>query len=190
MTQEDPMQVHGYIASLLKDEPSKNAKLLQLPHKRKNFDDLYFKRYFSRENKNCGIIGTIETRYANKVIQTGYTTPDASMLNDVISDMVKEEIEYVFMEASSHGLKLGRLNGLHLFGAIFTNITRDHLDFHKTMTDYLKSKFILLNYLQNHFIKIHLLQFPWTHPEPRKCIHSSKSKSKIELTTIWKRKTF
>lgn len=154
VSQEDPMHVHGFIASLLKDEPSKKCKIIAITGTNGKTSMTYILNdIFSRENKNCGIIGTIETRYANKVIQTGYTTPDASMLNDVLADMVKEEIEYVFMEASSHGLKLGRLNGLHLFGAIFTNLTRDHLDFHKTMSDYLKSKFLLFKLLSKSFHK-------------------------------------
>lgn len=148
ISNEDPMQVHGYIASLLKEEPSKKCKIIAITGTNGKTSMTYILYdIFSRENKNCGIIGTIETKYGNKVIQTGYTTPDASTLNSVLADMVKEEIEYVFMEASSHGLKLGRLNGLHLYGALFTNLTRDHLDFHKTMTDYLKSKFLLFKIL-------------------------------------------
>ena len=148
VSSEDPMQVHGYIASLLKDEPSKKCKIIAVTGTNGKTSMTYILHdIFSRENKNCGIIGTIETKYGNKVIQTGYTTPDASTLNEVLADMVKEEIEYVFMEASSHGLKLGRLNGLHIFGALFTNLTRDHLDFHKTMSDYLKSKFLLFKLL-------------------------------------------
>jgi UDP-N-acetylmuramoyl-L-alanyl-D-glutamate--2,6-diaminopimelate ligase len=148
ISQQDPMQVHGYFASLLKDEPSKKCKIIAITGTNGKTSMTYILNdIFSRENKNCGIIGTIETRYANRVIQTGYTTPDASTLNEVLADMVKEEIEYVFMEASSHGLKLGRLNGLQIFGALFTNLTQDHLDFHKTMADYLKSKFILFKLL-------------------------------------------
>ncbi|HMV45091.1 MAG TPA: Mur ligase family protein, partial [Leptospiraceae bacterium] len=145
---EDPMQLHGYIASFLKDDPSKKCKIIAVTGTNGKTSMTYILYdIFSRENKNCGIIGTIETKYGNKVIQTGYTTPDASTLNSVLADMVKEEIEYVFMEASSHGLKLGRLNGLHIYGALFTNLTRDHLDFHKTMNDYLKSKFLLFKLL-------------------------------------------
>ena len=148
VSQEDPMQVHGFIASILKEEPSKKCKIIAVTGTNGKTSMTYILNdIFSRENRNCGIIGTIETRYGNKVIQTGYTTPDASTLNEVLDDMVKEEIEYVFMEASSHGLKLGRLNGLHLYGALFTNLTRDHLDFHKTMGDYLKSKFLLFKLL-------------------------------------------
>ncbi|MBK8393977.1 MAG: UDP-N-acetylmuramoyl-L-alanyl-D-glutamate--2,6-diaminopimelate ligase [Leptospiraceae bacterium] len=184
VTQEDPMQVHGYIASLLKDEPSKKCKIIAITGTNGKTSMTYILNdIFSRENKNCGIIGTIETRYANKVIQTGYTTPDASMLNDVISDMVKEEIEYVFMEASSHGLKLGRLNGLHLFGAIFTNITRDHLDFHKTMTDYLKSKFILFKLLTKSFHKNTFAAISMDSPGAEK-MYSLIKKANLKLNLL------
>ena len=85
------MQVHGYFASLLKDEPSKKCKIIAITGTNGKTSMTYILNdIFSRENKNCGIIGTIETRYANRVIQTGYTTPDASTLNEVLADMVKE----------------------------------------------------------------------------------------------------
>ncbi len=189
---EDPMQLHGYIASLLKDEPSKKCKIIAITGTNGKTSMTYILNdIFSRENKNCGIIGTIETRYGNRVIQTGYTTPDASTLNEVLANMVKEEIEYVFMEASSHGLKLGRLNGLHLFGALFTNLTRDHLDFHKTMADYLKSKFILFKLLAKSSHKNTFAAISMDSPGADKIVSLiKKAKLKLNLLQFGKGKHF
>ena len=74
-------------------------------------------------------------------METGYTTPDSSTLNAILSEMAGAGVEYVFMEASSHGLNLGRLDGIEFDAAVFTNLTRDHLDFHLNMEDYLLDKF-------------------------------------------------
>lgn len=148
LTSADPMQIQGFFASLLKGEPSKKLKIIAITGTNGKTSMTYILNdILSRENKSCGIIGTIQTSYGNKVIQTGYTTPDASSLNEILADMVETGVEYVFLEASSHGLKLGRLNGIDLLGGIFTNITQDHMDFHPTFNDYLLSKFQLFKIL-------------------------------------------
>ncbi len=148
VSKKDPMQIHGNLASFLLDHPSRKLKIIAITGTNGKTSLTYILYdIFSRENKNSGIIGTIKTKFANRVIQTGFTTPDPSTLHRTFSEMLKEDIEYVFMEASSHGLKLGRMNGVEILGVIFTNITRDHLDFHKTMIDYVKSKFKLFQLL-------------------------------------------
>jgi UDP-N-acetylmuramoyl-L-alanyl-D-glutamate--2,6-diaminopimelate ligase len=149
LSSKDSMLIHGYIASELKNHPSEKVKIIAITGTNGKTSLTYILNdIMTKENKKCGIIGTIQIKFGNKVFQSGYTTPDPSSLNEILDEMHSDGIEYVFMEASSHGLKLGRLNGIHFYGAIFTNITRDHLDFHKTMTDYLKSKFKLFQLLE------------------------------------------
>lgn len=149
VSSKDAMYVHGFFASVLKGRPSENLKIIAVTGTNGKTSMTYIlSDIFNFENKNTGIIGTIQTKFGNKSIQTGFTTPDPSTIHEIFYDMVKENIEYVFMEASSHGLKLGRLNGIEIDAGIFTNLTRDHLDFHKTMNDYLKSKFLLFQLLE------------------------------------------
>ncbi|MCE9500842.1 MAG: UDP-N-acetylmuramoyl-L-alanyl-D-glutamate--2,6-diaminopimelate ligase, partial [Leptospira sp.] len=95
------------------------------------------------------LIGTINVKYNGKTIETGYTTPDPTTLNLILKDMKSAGVEFVFIEASSHGLKLGRLNGIHLHSVVFTNQTLDHMDFHPDMDDYRRSKFRLFQLLEN-----------------------------------------
>ncbi len=148
-TNKDAMYFHGEIASVLKGNPSEKLKIIAITGTNGKTSMTYILNdIFTFEGKNTGIIGTIQTKYGNKSIQTGFTTPDPSVLHEILADMLEDKIEFVFMEASSHGLKLGRLNGLEIDVAVFTNLTRDHLDFHKTMNDYLKSKFMLFQLLE------------------------------------------
>lgn len=87
-----------------------------------------------------GVIGTTGYRFPGKNIPAELTTPDAKRLNQLLSEMVTNNVKAVAMEVSSHALELGRIWGIDFDIAVFTNLTRDHLDFHKTMSDYFKSK--------------------------------------------------
>ncbi|MEM7182530.1 MAG: UDP-N-acetylmuramoyl-L-alanyl-D-glutamate--2,6-diaminopimelate ligase [Spirochaetota bacterium] len=145
----DPMFLHGSIASHLKKEPSQKLKIIAVTGTNGKTSFTYILGDIIARKKKYGIIGTIQVSYGNKVINTGYTTPDPSSLNRILQDMLADGVEYVFMEASSHGLKLGRLHGIHFYGAVFTNLSQDHLDFHSSMEDYLDSKFILFQHLES-----------------------------------------
>ncbi len=89
---------------------------------------------------SSGVIGTTGYRFPGKNIPAELTTPDAKRLNQLLSEMVNNNVQAVAMEVSSHALELGRVWGIDFDIAVFTNLTRDHLDFHKTMSDYFKSK--------------------------------------------------
>ncbi|WP_352417908.1 UDP-N-acetylmuramoyl-L-alanyl-D-glutamate--2,6-diaminopimelate ligase [Proteiniborus sp.] len=102
----------------------------------------------------AGVIGTLGIRFDGKHIPTNLTTPEPEILFRVLNEMVKEEIEVAIMEVSSHGLKLMRVNGLDFDIAIHTNIGFDHINFHKTKVDYIKSKKILFDSLKKNGISI------------------------------------
>jgi len=87
-----------------------------------------------------GLISTIRNYVDDKEIPSQFTTPDVLKINWMLDQMVEQGCEYCFMEVSSHGLAMNRVEGLHFAGGIFTNITHDHLDFHGTFTEYLKVK--------------------------------------------------
>lgn len=88
----------------------------------------------------AGLIGTVEHVINGKKIPTEFTTPEAWELNKLLSQMAQEGCEYVFMEVSSHGMEEKRVAGLKFTGGIFTNLTQDHLDYHKNMEEYFLAK--------------------------------------------------
>ena len=94
--------------------------------------------------KNLGfksaLISTVEYRIADEIIPSTHTTPDVLTLNKILNKAVESGCEYAFMEVSSHGIHQDRIEGLHFKIAGFTNITHDHLDYHKTFDEYLKVK--------------------------------------------------
>lgn len=95
---------------------------------------------FKRAGWNVGIIGTINYRYGGKSIPAPNTTPESLDLQRILAEMVKEGVTHVVMEVSSHGLDLDRVYGCRFDGAIFTNLTSEHLDYHQTMGHYFQSK--------------------------------------------------
>ena len=100
-------------------------------------------------NIDIGVIGTISYRYANVVIDAPNTTPQSLDLYKMMAEMVKLKIKYLIMEVSSHSLALGRVNGIEFDIAVFTNLTQDHLDFHKSMDNYFNAKKMLFYSLSN-----------------------------------------
>lgn len=88
----------------------------------------------------AGLISTVENIIAGKVVPTTHTTPDPISLNRLFREMVDAGCEYVFMEVSSHAMDQNRVFGVHFVGGIFTNLTHDHLDYHKTFENYFAAK--------------------------------------------------
>lgn len=95
---------------------------------------------FSSLGYCCGLISTIVNKIADKNIPTERTTPDVLSLNKLLLKMVEAKCEFVFMEVSSHAVVQHRIAGLSFFGGVFSNITHDHLDYHKTFTNYINAK--------------------------------------------------
>ena len=95
---------------------------------------------FRLAGNHVGLISTIVNKIDEEEIPTGHTTPDALELNRLLSRMVQAGCRFCFMEVSSHSVVQQRIAGLEFSGAIFSNITHDHLDFHKTMANYIAAK--------------------------------------------------
>ncbi len=91
-------------------------------------------------NHKTGLIGTIEYRFSDYFYRSNKTTPESQFINYLFAKMVEEEVDTAVMEVSSHSLKQKRVMGLDFDIAIFTNLTQDHLDYHKTLEDYIESK--------------------------------------------------
>lgn len=101
------------------------------------------KDILQEEGKKVGIVGTIANYIGEKRIDTERTTPESLELQELFAKMVEEGCDYCVMEVSSHSLALDRVYGVDFKVGIFTNLTRDHLDFHKTFENYYKAKYKL-----------------------------------------------
>jgi len=95
---------------------------------------------FSGLGYKCGLISTVQNHIGSTVLPSTHTTPDAVQLNQLLKRMVDEGCAYAFMEVSSHAIYQHRIEGLEFAGGIFTNITHDHLDYHKTFDEYIRVK--------------------------------------------------
>lgn len=105
------------------------------------------KNVFETAGIKTGMLGTISNYIGNKIIDSNLTTPESNDLNKLLFNMVNENCHNAVMEVSSHALSLKRVHGLSYNSAVFTNITAEHLDFHKTFDNYLSTKKILFDSL-------------------------------------------
>ena len=95
---------------------------------------------FTKLGYPCGLLSTVCNYVIDRAVPATHTTPDPLELNDLLRQMVEEGCSYAFMEVSSHSADQKRIGGLDFDGGIFTNLTRDHMDYHKTVENYLKAK--------------------------------------------------
>ncbi|MDR0800483.1 MAG: UDP-N-acetylmuramoyl-L-alanyl-D-glutamate--2,6-diaminopimelate ligase [Endomicrobium sp.] len=98
---------------------------------------------FANSGIDCGVIGTVNYRYKGKIIEADNTTPQSLDIYRIMREMADNGVKYLAIEVSSHALSLGRVYGIEFDIAVFTNLTRDHLDFHKSMGSYFEAKSML-----------------------------------------------
>lgn len=128
--------------------PSKKMQMIGVTGTNgKTSTSIFIKNLFSIVGKSIGSIGTLGVDFAKVYIESANTTPNIDFLQKILEQMCSEGIKTVVMEMSSHGLSLGRTEGIDLDVAVFTNITQDHLDFHHTLENYLRSKMKILELL-------------------------------------------
>ncbi|NOW03145.1 UDP-N-acetylmuramoyl-L-alanyl-D-glutamate--2,6-diaminopimelate ligase [Clostridium beijerinckii] len=126
------------------DNPSSKMKIIGVTGTNgKTTTAFMIKHILEESNKKVGLIGTIANFIGDEKIHTERTTPESLELQELFSEMVDKGVEYCVMEVSSHSLALDRVYGVEFQVGIFTNLTRDHLDFHKTFENYYKAKFKL-----------------------------------------------
>lgn len=147
---KDSSEALGIIASNFYDNPSSKLKLVGITGtngKTTTVSILY--TLFRKLGYKTGLISTVENKIEEKIIVSTHTTPDAISLNKLLFDMVVAGCTYCFMEVSSHAAVQRRIAGLHFTGALFSNITHDHLDYHKTFDEYIKAKKMFFDGLAN-----------------------------------------
>lgn len=123
------------------DNPSTQIKLVGVTgtNGKTTVATLLFK-LFKGLGYTCGLISTVENHIGDTIVPATHTTPDPIQLNALLQKMVQAGCTHVFMEVSSHAIHQHRITGLQFVGAAFTNITHDHLDYHKTFEAYLEAK--------------------------------------------------
>ncbi len=131
----------GYIAHEFYGRPSERVKLVGVTgtNGKTTIATLLFKLFMALDHQ-CGLISTVQNQLGDRVIPATHTTPDQVQLNALLRQMADEGCSHVFMECSSHAIHQHRITGLHFTGAIFSNITHDHLDYHKTFNEYIRVK--------------------------------------------------
>ena len=137
----DSAEALGCLASAWYGHPSRKLKLVGVTGtngKTTTATLLYEMAKF--EGYKAGLLSTVCNYVCDRPVPTTHTTPDSLTLNELLAEMVDEGCEYAFMEVSSHSTAQHRVAGLHFAGGIFTNLTRDHLDYHGTVENYMKAK--------------------------------------------------
>jgi UDP-N-acetylmuramoyl-L-alanyl-D-glutamate--2,6-diaminopimelate ligase len=131
----------GLIAHNFFGQPSEKLKLVGVTgtNGKTTIATLLYK-LFTSLGYTCGLLSTVENKIGDKVMEATHTTPDAVSLNALLKKMTDEGCTYAFMEVSSHAVHQHRIAGLHFAGGIFSNITHDHLDYHKTFDEYIRVK--------------------------------------------------
>ena len=131
----------GLIASNFYDNPSKKLKLIGITGTNGKTTTATLLYNLTRKlGYRAGLISTVKYYINEKEVDSTHTTPDSISLNMLMKQMVDDHCDYCFMEVSSHAIAQERISGLHFEGGVFTNITHDHLDYHKTFENYIKTK--------------------------------------------------
>ena len=140
----------GYIACNFYDNPSEKLKLVGITgtNGKTTTVTLLF-NLFRGLGYNVGLLSTVENKINTTVIPSTHTTPDALALNELLAKMVEAGCQFAFMEVSSHAIVQHRITGLKFTGAAFSNITHDHLDYHKTFEEYIRAKKMFFDNLQD-----------------------------------------
>ena len=138
---ENSAAAAGLLAHNFFGQPSEKLKLIGVTgtNGKTTIVTLLYK-LFSSFGYICGMLSTVENHIGDKIIPATHTTPDPISLNSLLRDMVTAGCTYAFMETSSHAIHQHRISGLRFAGGIFSNITHDHLDYHKTFDEYIRVK--------------------------------------------------
>lgn len=138
---ENSTKALGFLASAYYENPSSKLKLVGITGTNgKTTTATLLYNLIRKLGYKVGLLSTVRNYIDDKTVEATHTTPDAVQMNKLLKQMVDYGCEYCFMEVSSHAIDQNRIAGLDFAGALFTNITHDHLDYHKTFAEYIKVK--------------------------------------------------
>ena len=138
---KDSSKALGIIAANYYDNPSTEIKLVGITGTNgKTTTATLLYNLFTALGFKTGLLSTVVNKIGKQDIVATHTTPDAIQLNKLLREMVVQGCEYCFMEVSSHAIHQNRVQAIEFVGGVFTNITHDHLDYHKTFDEYIKAK--------------------------------------------------
>ncbi len=146
LVHDDPRAVLGRAAALIYGDPSRELSVLGVTGTSGKTTTTYLlESALAAAGFTTGLVGTVETRIAGERLDSAFTTPEAPDLQALLAVMVEQGVRYVPMEVSSHALSLGRVAGTRFAVGAFTNLSQDHLDFHRDMEDYFRAKALLFD---------------------------------------------
>ena len=151
----DTEDVVGQVATTFYGNPTSKLKLVGVTgtNGKTTIATLLY-NMFRKMGHKCGLLSTVCNYVEGEAYPTDHTTPDPIELNELLGKMVDAGCEYAFMECSSHAIAQKRIGGLTFAGGIFTNLTRDHLDYHKTLENYRDAKKMLSDDMPKHAFAI------------------------------------
>lgn len=138
---ESVAQSIGLMAAAFYDYPTKAIKVIGVTGTNgKTTIATLLNQLFNELGYKTGLVSTVQNKIGDQIIPATHTTPDPISLQELFHEMVQQECDYAFMEVSSHAIHQQRINGIEFLGGIFSNITLDHLDYHKTFEEYIRVK--------------------------------------------------
>ncbi|MEO9474848.1 MAG: UDP-N-acetylmuramoyl-L-alanyl-D-glutamate--2,6-diaminopimelate ligase [Cyclobacteriaceae bacterium] len=147
---ENSAAAMGVVAANFYDNPSKKLKLVGVTGTNgKTTTATLLHQLFINLGYKVGLLSTVENKIDHKVLPSSFTTPDSIQLNELLAQMADQGCTHAFMEVSSHALVQNRVSGIYFTGAVFTNITHDHLDYHGTFDEYITAKKLLFDGLKS-----------------------------------------
>ncbi len=138
---KDSGEVAGLLADAFYGYPSKELKVVGITGTNgKTTTATLLYKLFEALGHKCGLLSTVQNHIHDQIVEATHTTPDAISAHALLRQMVDAGCEYAFMEVSSHAIHQHRIRGIRFAGGVFTNITHDHLDYHKTFDEYIRVK--------------------------------------------------
>ena len=148
---DDPRDFLSKAAVIFYGRPSEHVKTLGITGTNGKTTITYLLESIIEANqKRCAVIGTVNYRIAGQILPSKNTTPGLLDLQRYLAHLVQVQVPFCVMEVSSHALEQGRVKGIYFSAAIFTNLTQDHLDYHKDMEQYFQAKSLLFTNLSSH----------------------------------------
>jgi UDP-N-acetylmuramoyl-L-alanyl-D-glutamate--2,6-diaminopimelate ligase len=134
---KDTNKALAYMAANYYENPSKKLKLIGITgtNGKTTIASLLY-QLFNKAGYKVGLLSTVKIMVDTTELKATHTTPDSLTINHYLAEMLDAEVEYCFMEVSSHGIHQKRTEGLHFVGGVFTNLSHDHLDYHATFAEY------------------------------------------------------